>query len=344
MQKILVMISLIFLNVREILSFFDIDTIWLTIIINFFLLAGIISNSIPKKIFLIIAILFPLILYRKEILSIIDILLFTFLLKDVPIKKVTYLSLIIQLLALCLFFFLHGVGMLQSHTYYSPKGAAQDFGMSNPSSIGFFVYIILVNLYLCYMRKSKIIIPIVILFVSYVVYEYCLARSVLIGGIVLVLFHIGISLKIIRPFMKYVIGILPLLLYGILLYIILNLSDYLWLDNIVTQRFSIPESILRGMSPIHFFVGTEIPSGQPMDSSFMMILFNGGILLVIFFIIQFYHAIVKFYNQLYDYFPVIFSILICGLIENFFSAVRVLSVIFWILILYKCNDKSIQIK
>lgn len=337
-QRFGALLSLLFLNVREILGFFQIETLWLTILLNFLLVIIIDYRYVKKELFGIIFI-GPLVIYNKEILSIIDIMLYVYLLRDFSLQKIASLNLIVQVTALCFTGLLHILGVLQSNVVYMPKGEAYDFGMSNPSTLGFWVYMMIINLYLLFSRKNRYLFPLFFLIISVVVYNYCRARSVFIGSIVLFIFHYLVIFKIIKPFHRYMLALLPIFIYSVFFYVIFNIDDYLWLDAFVTRRFSIPADIIGNMSFIEYFIGIRLPESEPMDSSFMMILFNGGIGFLAFFVYKYYVSIVKYFNSIYYYLPVIISVLACGVIENFFSSAKSVSIIFWLLILYPCHRK-----
>lgn len=95
--------------------------------------------------------------------------------------------------------------------------------------------------------------------------------------------------------------------------------------------------MLENMSAINWLIGLQLPIGEPMDSSFLMLLFSGGLTLFLLFSIIFFQNTIKFFNNIKSYLPIILSILTCGIVENIFSSASGISLIFWLLIFYPPN-------
>lgn len=330
-RKIVVLSAFVLLNIRGLLGSFGIDTLWLTILINLMILASVDYKKVKSDL-LILPLFALLLLYNKEILGPINILAFVYLLRDISLKRLGLINASLFLLFFVLMFFLLTFGVIHSREWVMPKGVAYDLGFANPNAVGSSIYILLLNLYLLFYDKSKYILPILILVITQTVYHYSLSRTAWIGGMILVLVHFLVTFRLIRPSLRYFIGILPFLLMGVILYFTVHLWEYPLIDQLFSGRLSIYSRMLENMSAVNWLIGIRSLAEEPMDSSFLMLLFNGGIMLFLLFLGTFLRSMIKHFDFIKPYLPIILSILASGIVENIFSAASSISVIFWLLI------------
>ena len=104
----------------------------------------------------------------------------------------------------------------------------------------------------------------------------------------------------------------------------------MWVNELFTTRFFIYDEILSGFGVLNFIYGYKIPEGQPMDSSFFSLLFDGGVVYVLIFLYLYncYYK-EKLSKGNYLLFPFILFMLVVGFSENIFSGFNFLSIIFF---------------
>lgn len=331
-----ILTAFVILNIRGLIGSLGCDTLWLTILMNLLLLASVDYRKV-KSAFFFLPLFSLLLVYNKEILGPINILTFVYLLRNTSLRSLAFININLLLAFSVLMLFMHTFGIIHSKEWIMPKGVALDFGFANPNALGSFVYILMLNLYILFHNKSKLILPILILIVTQIIYQYSLSRTAYIGGIILIIIHFLSLFHLIRPSMRYLIAILPFLFMGIIFYFTLQLSIYPIINQLFSGRLTIYATMLENMSAINWLIGLQLPIGEPMDSSFLMLLFSGGLTLFLLFSITFFQNTIIFFNNIKSYLPIILSILTCGIVENIFSSASGISLIFWLLIFYPPN-------
>lgn len=275
-----------------------------------------------------------MILYNKEALTMVNIAFYVYLLKDFSIRTLAFTNLFVFVTGFSIMIILKELNIISIHEevlYLTGKGAAHTYGFANPNGFGGFVFAVIVNIYILISGlKRNFFLVLLLLLIAVISYNYCLARTSLIGSLVLVLTHFAVKLKLIRRWMRYGLAILPVIFFVLMLYFTFFLSDYMYIDIIASGRLTIYSEILGMMTKLNWLIGIPLPDG-PMDGSLWMLLFTGGIGYLSFFFISYYKSVVNCFEEIYPYFPVLLAILIGGLVENIFSGVSGISVIFWLL-------------
>ena len=159
----------------------------------------------------------------------------------------------------------------------------------------------------------------------------------LVGGIALLFVWLLSLLRVIRPWMRYLVGLLPVVLTLAIFYITLNIGSFQELNQTLTGRFSLYVGMLSRMSLLNWLVGIQIPKGIPMDGSYMSLIFGAGIFGCVIFLYSFFRSMLKHFDKLKSFLPFLVGLLACGVAENSFSSATGLSVIFWFLSLNADN-------
>lgn len=310
------------------------DTFLLTLSINLLFLLGIDYRHYLKK-FLFVGVLFPLVVYNREILALIDILLCVYLFRNFPIKILAFINLSLLLLGFLILTLLRGLDLLtvnQEVWYLTGKGAAQTYGFNNPNGFGGFVFTMIVNAYIVFLCFRRNLLPVLfLLLMAVVTYNYCLSRTLLVGTVVLVLVHFMVGWRVLKKWMRYFIALLPILFFLVNFYLVVNLSEFHEVNVLTSGRLSIYAGILDTMTKLNWLIGIPLPEG-PMDGSLWMLLFTGGIVGLLFFFVNFYFSVTRCFEELYIYFPAILAVLVSGFVENVFSGISGVSIIFWLLV------------
>lgn len=331
---VLCILSLCLLNVRTFIGGVgDTDTLLLTLAINLLLLVAIDYSHYLKK-FLYIGFLFPLVLYNREALALVNITLYVYLFRNFSIRTLGLINLSLLLIGFAFLTLLQELDIITVNRevwYLTGKGAAQTYGFNNPNTFGGFIFAIIVNCYIVFLRQRRnTILVLFLLLVSIISYNYCLSRAALMGSMVLVLVHFMVSWKILRKWMRYLIALLPALYFLVNFYLVVNVADYRDIDILTSGRLGIYSEILGMMTKLNWLIGVRLPDG-PMDGSLWMLLFVGGVAYLLFFLINFYLSITRCFKELYPYLPIMLAVLASGFVENIFFSVSGVSIIFWLL-------------
>ena len=333
-RLLLCVVSLCLLNIRTFIGGIgDASTLILTLTINLLLLLAIDYSHYLKK-YIFIGLLFPILLYNREILALVDILLCVYLFRNFSIRTLALINLSLLLIGfaiLTLLIELDIVTINQEVWYLTGKGAAHTYGFNNPNTFGGFIFSIIVNAYIVSLNFKRNFLFVVLLFLIAVIsYNYCLSRMTLMGSITLILVHFMVKWRLLKRWMRYCIALFPILFFLVNFYLVIKISDYQDIDILTSGRLGIYAEILGMMTKLNWLIGIRLPDGS-MDGSLWMLLFTGGIGGLLFFFSNFYLSVIRCFKELYIYLPVLLAVLISGFVENTFSSVGGVSIIFWLL-------------
>lgn len=313
------------------------DTLAITIILNCVIACAIDYHHVRQS-FFVFAILSFLTIYNKDVLALIDILAFIYILRGTKLKKLIQLNAIILSLFLLTWFVLFKVGILHDSLKVMPKGTAHCMGFDNSNQFGMQGFYIIASLFLLVRGKGRIFVFLIIPIINETFFKLAVSRTPWLGGYVIMLVMLFSWVGALRPQMRYIIGILPGLILGLVIYIAKHLVQYPELDVIFSTRFSNAANLLNNLTPLNLIIGFPQQKSIIIDSSYLMILCSGGIMALVLFFGKFYQAIVYRWKIVLPYMPFLIAMLALGIGENAFSSVGALSVIFWYII-FESNDK-----
>jgi len=330
----LYLIWLPLLGIRSFLAgYFGYDTLLITIVLNIFLIVDFVFLLVKdkfsvRKIALFFVVGGVVVLFNKAALGLLDIIMAVYLLRDMRIEKLIKIMAFISFLLLCLFLLLFYLNVNENVIVAMPKGEAYSLGFrnTNTASAFFMTHLMVISLLLYNSNRaaSFLLVPL-----FYLVYILTLGRTSFYAEMVFYLSMFLLSFSIFKKF-KFLYRVLPLLLF-ILLFSLTYFSNYYpEIDLIFTTRFSIYNKILELMTPLNYLVGIAIPEGQPMDSSFFALLFDGGIIYPVIFLLlyeQYYRRNIRYDD--FHYMPFVLCMLATGFAENTFSSFGFLSIILY---------------
>ena len=319
------------LGVRGFISnYLLIDTIFLTIILNGILLLDFIIDLTKtrlnvKYIFIFFIFSFLIIILNKQALAFFNIMMAVYLLRNISINKAISFMAILSFLNIILFLFSFSFELSVNTIDVMPKGDAYNLGFNNTNVASFFFMINLMVIVLWIYLKNKLL-TFLFLPLFYYIYTLTLSRSSFVGEIV---FYFAIVTNYFRIYGFYT-RLIPLFFYFLLFVMIYLSRSYMWVNELFTTRFFIYDEILSGFGVLNFIYGYKIPEGQPMDSSFFSLLFDGGVVYVLIFLYLYncYYK-EKLSKGNYLLFPFILFMLVVGFSENIFSGFNFLSIIFF---------------
>ncbi len=318
------------LGIREFLSnYFLLDTLFVTVMINLFLIFDLVLDLTKSKlkigyVFLFFIFSSLIVLMNSQALALFNIVLAVYLIRNLPFQLfLNYIS-VVSIFNLFLFIFLYLIDFNENNLITMPKGDAYNLGFSNTNSASAFLMTNLMVLVLWVYLKNKLFtfffIPL-----FYLIYVVTLSRTSFFAEII---FYISMIFSFLK--FNFFLRFLPVIIYILTFALIVFSRDYLWINELFTTRFFIYDEILSSMNFFNYFLGVKIPEDQPMDSSFLSLLFNGGIIYVLIFLIlyeKFYRN--SFQKRIYTYLPFVFFVLACGFSENIFSSFNFISLVFF---------------
>lgn len=323
----------VLLCLRGCLSWLGINTFAFTLLLNLILLISIDYRRITKE-YLIVVFFVALIPFNRSAISNVDLILMALLLRPFPVKKVASIYLGVLLCFLVLWLILYYSGFLETKELYTDKkGTFNTYGFNNANGLGMFGFHIGACFFLILGRKNYLVSLILILAINQIFYGLSASRTPWMGGI---LFALCILLKVVGLLgykSRNLISFLPILLTLICYYFYYNFAEFFLFDVFLSGRLSLIGGMMQKMTPINWLIGYNWDSEIPLDGSYILLLFSGGILFVILFWTIFYKAVKFHYYRLSAYIPFILAMLACGCGENTFSECTGLSVVFWSLLM-----------
>ena len=317
---------------------FGMETLPVTVILNVLIIASIDFRRMRKSIVLL-PVFSAMLLFNRDTLAFIDILAFVYVLRGVPVSKLIQVNAILLLFAVFYWLYALSTGLLTSEVTYEPK--AQDYvssmGFANPNGLGFFGFQIISSIYMLFRKHANVLLLIVCVLINEWFFDVSWSRTAWLGGIALLFVWLLSLLRVIRPWMRYLVGLLPVVLTLAIFYITLNIGSFQELNQTLTGRFSLYVGMLSRMSLLNWLVGIQIPKGIPMDGSYMSLIFGAGIFGCVIFLYSFFRSMLKHFDKLKSFLPFLVGLLACGVAENSFSSATGLSVIFWFLFLNADN-------
>ncbi len=317
------------LCIRGCLSWLDINTSILTLVINILVFCSINYRRLTSEYYIIFLFIF-LIPFNKGALGIIDFLLIALLLRFSTVERVAKIYLVILLSFVIIWAILYKTGQLNSQDVYSmQKGYFKTYGFENSNGLGMMGFHLAVCIYLT-LRKYNEWASLLLAFVSIqFFYELSVSRTPWIGGILFCVCVVFNKFKLFNYKIRFLIAILPVVLMIADFYLVLHYDSFWVLDVLISGRLSLPGKIITTWSPINFITGFTWPEDLPLDGSFLMLLCTGGMYILILLCIWFYRMVMKNFKRIKPYMAVILGILACGVSENTFAECTGLSVIFW---------------
>lgn len=329
----------------EIARIIGLDSIIFTALANILLLISW-SPRISAKYFVIVIMFSPLMAFNKDILNAIDIILCVTLLyaHRISLIKISKIILTASIFIFILQWAALKVGLISEGTWYSPrKGHTYDFGFGNPNKFGAFLLNIVIPSFILIWHKYGIFRRLCWIALVIALNEWVYSRSGSRAAYYSVYSVIAIVLLqktwLVPRWSKYIIAVLPIFFFIASIYLTINISQYDSINEYSSNRLGTYIAIISQMSWINYLFGINVPDNVAMDNSFLMLWFNGGLFLIFIFCITFLQTIVKHYDKVIPFLPIIISILMIGLVESRISTCSGLAIIFWYISLHNSLEQ-----
>lgn len=305
----------------------------ITIFLNIIIFISIALGKFDRILFAIFG-LSLLTIYNKDALALIDIFAMVYILKKTNISQLAFINLFTFIVFILIWQYSIYTSQIIDETEWGHKGLAHYMGFDNTNVFGMIGFTLICSLYLtCNNKLSKIVLFFSIPIINQIFYEYSLSRTPWIAGYVLMICMLFQYLKLFNNKTKKIIATLPIIILLLIIYAATNFDSLYSLNALTTGRVRYAGLLFLRMTGLNILIGMPIPDDLIIDNSYLMILCDGGIICLLIFLFSFYHGIIKYWNEIYNYIPFILSIIAAGFTENTFASVSGLTVIFWYLII-----------
>lgn len=239
--------------------------------------------------------------------------------------------------------FVFGTGHTIQSDVFSLIRIRSDFGYGHPNIAMIYYWGLFVSILLyCYLsryRNFMWILLTLLLFVSTYFYLETDSRSFLFAVLVFILvlvyynmrkrmvknYHIGYS--------KFILYALPVVFTLLSLYFGIFAEDYPKINILFSTRPALYNELLQSLSPAQYLLGTTAFDRIIIDSTYMHLLFEAGVLLFVYFIWLYFFAIRNIVRQQnFILIAVMVSFLVYGLMESLLLfCVIIGNNLFWVL-------------
>lgn len=281
---------------------------------------------------LLLPIFIILVPYNTGALVMVNITLSIILLKDIPFQKVAFIACISMILGLFIYLSGFSMGFAKDVVEISHKGGySHTLGFKNPNTPGlaFMRVALICSTFLLYNLKLKF--PVYLFFIpAYYVYLLTKSRTSFLALCIYFVLLFYFSFKRKYWLERKIVIIVPFLLYSATFLLCAFSTLFPILDIFFSRRFSINNVTLGNLSYIQYMFGSRIPADSPLDSAYIVQMFNGGIFAVWIFL---YCCARGIYNmplkQAKVFLPYILCLLISGFAEDTFSMSYVSVILFY---------------
>lgn len=284
---------------------------------------------------------------NRNALICVYVLTILYVLKNYSLRFFACSNVIILFSIILLTYFLINIGVVtvteDSYLNLGRVRTRMDFGFGNPNQFAIFCFSLLGNLFILLWRKHKLLFLLIFLASSFAVTEYTDSRTFQLSSILLILLCI---IQILgwdksKPY-QFMVSLIPIL---ILLYsTILPYNDtYGFFNALSSGRMGYYKSLLDEVTMKDMLIGTSNIQDIVIDSTYLHLVFEGGIIFFIIFYSLYLYVVINRYSVIYPYLPIVVSILIYGAFETFFAnSSNTGNLLIWML-LYRCylfSDKQ----
>lgn len=322
------------LNIRGFLNGLGFDVLWISLLFN-----GLIFVALEYRRMSVLSAFSVFYLFAAlsnfSAIAVFDILIISNLIKKFSIHKLALINVVMIVIFLLCLYVLSSYGFLISNEWVSPKGIATSLGLNNPNALGMWFFYLIINMRLSLHERPSTLFYIISILLAFSSFNLCYSRTALVATILFLLMVILYD-RFRFGFRGNVIACLPITVFiTILLITFFIAKSFPEVDILFSFRFSIYLRLLSELSLWRLITGFQVPEGQAMDNAFLMLLFEGGIMIVMILMYNFYKTVK---NSRHIYIPFIISMLLAGITENTFSAPSTTSMLFWSMILCKRNE------
>lgn len=257
---------------------------------------------------------------------------------------------------LIIMYILHGEGVTFSdNSFLVERKIRMSFGFNTPNVAALHYYCFIINgVLLLHFSKYKKHVPLYLLLITPLwvyIYMMTVSRSFLLAIVVLygafMYYRVGEYFNKKNRFnlINYTFIFLLIILSAVTLFFSLQKNNFLLLDRLLSKRLTFYDWFLQTLTPMDFLFGSGTFYNFVIDSSYLRLLFEGGI---IFFIVICYFymlAATKMVNKK-AWIPicVIFSMMAYGMMESMLLYSMLIGTnIYWVTLYYYYRDGKMEL-
>ena len=266
------------------------------------------------------------------------------------------INFIISAIFLLVMFIVFGEGYnMSGYNYIVDRKIRMSFGFNHPNVAALHYFCLMINgLLLVYYSKYKKYLYLYLLLIIPLwlyIYKMTASRSFILTLFALYatygyyLFGLFINKKNIVRIIGYAVILLPFLFSSITLFLSINKEKYIMLDRLLSKRLTFYNWFLHTLEPVDIFFGADTYKNFVIDSSYLHLLFEGGIFFFLGFCIFYVLSTVNMFNKK-EWIPilVIMSFMVYGLMESMLLyGILIGTNLFWVLLYYHYKNGKMRL-
>ncbi len=266
------------------------------------------------------------------------------------------INFIISAIFLLVMFIVFGEGYnMSGYNYIVDRKIRMSFGFNHPNVAALHYFCLMINgLLLVYYSKYKKYLSLYLLLIIPLwlyIYKMTASRSFILTILALYasygyyLFGLFINKKNIVRLIGYVVIFLPFLFSSITLFLSIHREKYIMLDRLLSKRLTFYNWFLDTLKPVDIFFGADTFKNFVIDSSYLHLLFEGGILFFLGFCVFYVLATINMINKK-EWIPilVIMSFMVYGLMESMLLyGILIGTNLFWVLLYYHYKNGKMRL-
>jgi hypothetical protein len=266
------------------------------------------------------------------------------------------INFIISAIFLLVMFIVFGEGYnMSGYNYIVDRKIRMSFGFNHPNVAALHYFCLMINgLLLVYYSKYKKYLSLYLLLIIPLwlyIYKMTASRSFILTILALYasygyyLFGLFINKKNIVRLIGYVVIFLPFLFSSITLFLSIHREKYIMLDRLLSKRLTFYNWFLDTLNPVDIFFGADTFKNFVIDSSYLHLLFEGGILFFLGFCVFYVLATINMINKK-EWIPilVIMSFMVYGLMESMLLyGILIGTNLFWVLLYYHYKNGKMRL-
>ncbi len=259
-------------------------------------------------------------------------------------------------MTLLIMFIINGEGVnMSGHTLSFDRKIRMSFGFNHPNVVALYYYCLMINGFLLiYFSKFKKRIPLYLLLIVplwFYIYKKTGSRSFLLSLIFLYgtffyyFFGMLINKNNIFRIINYFSITLLFIFSSITVFFSLQKENFSTLDGLLSRRLTYYDRFLNEVNFLDFFFGSSAYDNYVIDSSYIHLLFEGGIFFFFGFCLFYVLSTVKMVNKK-EWIPIcaIMSFMAYGLMESMLLfSILIGTNIYWLTLYYYYRDGKMRL-
>lgn len=322
-----------------------------TIILDLFIYAVLITNiDWQKNIKYIpcLAVLSILIIFNTEAMRLCLIVLLCFWGLDVKIEDVAKQNVFTGIVFILIVFYLLHTGILRDESYVAISEAQERVRHSlglGYNRFSIYVISIIINLYIYLKDKNPYFVLVLILTISLWCYWETASNTAFVAALILIVVHI-VRFTFLSGFFfqRKILCLIPIVIISLFIFLSVYYKSFPIIDSALTGRLRFSSIFLNDVNWQDFLFGNAdkmSSSSYYVDSSYLHLIFEGGVIFLLFFMVIYMKTMSKVERADYYILPAVFAAMVSGLTECTLVEVSMVgNITFWI-ILYRYSNRPI---